>query len=430
MNEKIADLIVAAESNDADAQYELYGYIGEDDVSEGNKMQIVDWLQRSAKLGNAMSMKWLGICYSEGIVIAADEKKAFAWFVESARAGNGLASLKVGEYYKKGKIVAKDYAKAIDYFKKAIESDGALDDAEVALGRSLRYRAVHGDDLAWWEAVAVRSVKYPVVPFAVGNYYYMLKEPDMEKSIRFYKIGAKQGYGHSQYVLGKFYYTGEVVDKDHKMALYWLEQASQQDVAPAMYYLGKLYADDQSAVFDMEKAASWWMRSLVLDNRQESQGLAELELSWCFSLGVGVDQFEQDVPDEYIDKTMDYLLRANDYLPTKTSTAVDEDSWWYRYVKRGDAHALYWLGMCYRHISALVPPKGGDRNVCMFDCYRKAAEMGHFGAQYAVAEYFYNGPISVRDREEGLRWYRLAAAQGYPDAIEDLQEIEATSKKT
>jgi TPR repeat protein len=259
----------------------------------------------------------------------------------------------------------------------------------------------------------------------------MLKKPDMEKAIRIYKIGAKQGYGHSQYVVGKFYYTGEGVDKNHKMALYWLEQASQQDVAPAMYYLGKLYADDQSAVFDMEKAASWWMRSLALDNRQESLGLVELELSWCLALGVCVNQFERYEDErerEY--SAVEFLFWAKGNIPTREPIAVDEASWWYRYVQRGDAHALYWLGMCYRHIAQLVPPKGGDKNVCMFDCFRKAAEMGHFGAQYAVAEYFYNGPISVRDREEGLRWYRLAAAQGYPDAIEALQEIEATSKKS
>jgi TPR repeat protein len=336
--------------------------------------------------------------------------------------------LKVGEYYKEGKIVAIDYAKAIDCFEKAIEMNGPLDDAEDALGSSLR--EVHGDDLAWWEAVAVRSVKWPVVPFAVGNYYYMLNEPDLGQAIRFYKIGAEQGHGHSQYVLGKFYYTGEGVEKDPKLAFQWLEKAAQQGVAPAMYYLGKMYADDQSAVFDMEKAVFWWLRSRALDNRQESQGLVELDLSWCFALGVGVDQFEQGVTDEHTDKTIDYLLKANDYLPKKGSIAVDEDSWWYRYVKRGDAHALYWLGMCYRHIAQLVPPKGGDKNVCMFDCFRKAAEMGHFGAQYVVAGYFYNGPISVRDREEGLRWYRLAAAQGYPDAIEKLEEIEATSKKS
>jgi len=430
MNEKIADLIVAAASNDADAQDELYGYIGADDVSEGNKKQIVDWLQRSAKLGNAMSMKWLGICYTEGIVFDADEKKAFDWFVESARAGNGLASLNVGEYYKEGKIVAIDYAKAIECFEKAIEMDGPLDDAEEALGGSLREREVHGDDLAWWEAVAVRSVKCPVVPFAVGNYYYMLNEPDLGQAIRFYKIGAEQGHGRSQYVLGKFYYTGEGVEKDPIIAFLWLEKAAQQEVVPAMYYLGKLYADDQSAVFDMDKAVDWWMRSRSQGD-SESPGLVDLELSWCLALGVGVDQFkryEDERECEY--SAIEFLLWADDNIPTREPIVVDEDSWWYRYVKRGDEHALYWLGMCYRHIAQLVPPKGCDKNVCMFECFRKAAEMGHFGAQYAVAGYFYNGPISVRDREEGLRWYRLAAAQGYPDAIEDLQEIEATSKKS
>lgn len=424
MNEKIADLIVAAENNDADAQIELYGYIGENDVSEGNKKLIVDWLQRSAKQGNAMSMEWLGICYTEGIVFNRDEKKAFDWFVESAKAGNGSASLNVGEYYKEGKIVAKDYAKAIDCFEKAIEMGGTLGAAEEALGS--RLCEVRSDDLAWWEAVAVRSVKCPVVPFAVGNYYYMLKEPDLGRAIRFYKIAAEQGYGYSQYVLGKFYYTGEGVQKDFKMALYWLEKAAQQDVAPAMYYLGKLYADDQSAAFDMEKAASWWMRSLALDNRQESLGLVELELSWCFALSVGVEQFEQD---DYEYSDIDFLLRVEDNVPTKEPIVVDEDSWWYRYVKQGDVQALYWLGQCYMHVKKLVPPKGNDKDVCTLDCLRKAAKKGHVEAQLSVAWFLCHGPSGVHDQEEGVRWYRLAAAEGHPDAIEQLEELEAMGNK-
>lgn len=427
MNEKLADLIVAAESNDADAQNELFGNLFEDDMSTDNKKQIVDWVQRSAKLGNAMSMFWLGCCYLEGKNFDIDEKKAFNWFVESAKAGDGLASYSVGAYYKEGKIVEQDYAKAIDCFEKSIERCGE-DAAKSELGDNLC--EVHSYDLAWWEAVAVRSLRYSVVPFCVGNYYYMLKDPDLLQAIRFYKLGAEQGYGHSQYELGKFYYTGEGVDKDPKMAFHWLEKAAQQDVAPAMYYLGKLYADDQSEVFDMEKAVFWWKRSLGLDNRQESMGLVELELSWCFALCVGVEQFEQDVPDEDVDETLDFLLRADDNMSTRTSIEVDEDSWWYRYVKQEDAHALYWLGMCYDQVKQLVPPGGCNKDDSKLECFRKAAEMGHFGAQHFLGGYYFYGPISVRDQEEGIRWYRLAAAQGYPDAIEKLEEIEATSKKS
>ena len=426
MNEKIADLIMAAESNDADAQIELYGYIFEDDVSEGNKKQIVDWLQRSAKLGNARSMEWLGICYTEGIVFDADEKKAFDWFVESAKAGNGCAFLNVGEYYKEGKIVAKDYAKAI-------EMGGTSGDAEEALGS--RLKEVHRDDPAWWEAVAVRSVKCPGVPFAVGNHYYTLNDPDLGKAIRFYKIGAEQGYGHSQYVLGKFYYTGEGVEKDPQIAFQWLEKAAQQEVVPAMYYLGKLYADDQSAVFDMGKAIYCLKRNAAAGDDSETPGLVELELSWCFALGVGVDEVDEDeanedMPDKYMDRATYYLSWVEPNLPKRAVVEVDEESWWYRHVKQGDEQALYWLGMCYERVKQLVPPKGGDKNSCMLDCFRKAAEKGNAHAQFSLAHLLYYGPTEIRDREDGIRWYRLAAAEGHPDAMEQLEEIEAMGQKS
>lgn len=428
MNEKIADLIVAAENNDADAQIELYGYIGEADVSEGNKKQILDWLRQSAKLGNEMSMEWLGICYTEGYLVDADEKTAFDWFVESAKAGNGIASCSLGESYKAGKIVAKDFAKAIDCFEGAIDRCGTNSDAERALGRDLC--EVQDDDLEWWEAVAARSVRYPVVSFAIAEYFYWLKDQDLIRAIHFHKIAAEQGHGYSQYLLGKFYYTGEGVEKDPKLAFQWLEKAAQQEVVPAMYYLGKLYADDQSAVFDMGKAVDWWMRSRSLGG-SESPGLVDFELSWCQALGVCFDQFERYEEErdcEY--SALKFLLSANDNISTRESIVVDEDSWWYRYVKQGDAHALYWMGTCYEYVERLVPPKGGDRKVCMLDCFRKAAEMGNVFAQFSLACLLYHGPIRICDQDEGLRWYRLAAAQGYPDAIEKLEEIEATSKKS
>ncbi|MCK9305771.1 MAG: sel1 repeat family protein [Bacteroidales bacterium] len=436
MNKKIADLIVAAENNDDDAQNELYDYIGEDDLPVIDKKQIVDWLQRSAKLGNTNSMFWLGRCYSEGFGFAEDVKSAFDWFLKSADAGNGFAAGRVGEYYKEGKIVARDYFKAIDYFEKAIEICGK--DYGVSDEMGARIGDVHKEDLTWWEAVANRkpSVVYPSVPFCVGNYYYLLDDPDLDRAIYFYRIGAEQGYGFSQYVLGKFYYKGEGVEKDHAKAFQWLEKAAQQDVAPAMYYLGMLYADDRSAMFNMEKAAFWWMSSLFMDNRQETMGLAELQLSWCYALDVGVDTDGTDFPYANADDCADYALYCltcvNDNLSARDVVKIDEDSWWYRRVKQGDAQALYWMGMCYSEIERIVPPNGGDKNECTRDCFLKAAEKEHFGAQYIIAGYFYEGygPVSVRDQEEGLRWYRLAAEQGYPDAIEKLEEIEAMSHRS
>ena len=43
--------------------------------------------------------------------------------------------------------------------------------------------------------------------------------------------------------------------------------------------------------------------------------------------------------------------------------------------------------------------------------YRRAAEQGHAGAQFALAEMYKNGDGVAKDMDQALRWYRAAAAQ-------------------
>lgn len=222
----------------------------------------------------------------------------------------------------------------------------------------------------------------------------------------------------------------ELSEGNRMQILDWLQRTARLGNARSMYYLGKLYADDQSAVFDMGKAIYWLKRNAEAGEDNEMPGLVELELSWCFALGDGVDEVDQDVPDKYMDRATYYLSWAGPNLPTRAVIEVDEDSWWYRPVKQGDAQALYWLGTCYIHVKQLVPPGGNEKYVCTLDCLRKAAKRGHVEAQHSVACFLCHGSRSVRDQDEGIRWYRLAAAQGHPDSIEKLEEIEALGNKS
>ena len=45
--------------------------------------------------------------------------------------------------------------------------------------------------------------------------------------------------------------------------------------------------------------------------------------------------------------------------------------------------------------------------------YRKAAEVGHAGAQYALGWMYYIGDGIPQDYGEAFKWYRKAAQQGY-----------------
>ncbi|UCD12598.1 MAG: sel1 repeat family protein [Nitrospinaceae bacterium] len=55
--------------------------------------------------------------------------------------------------------------------------------------------------------------------------------------------------------------------------------------------------------------------------------------------------------------------------------------------------------------------------------YRKAAEMGHVGAQNNLADFIYEGRGTQQDRAEAARWYRRAAEQGSARAQNKLGDI-------
>jgi TPR repeat protein len=51
------------------------------------------------------------------------------------------------------------------------------------------------------------------------------------------------------------------------------------------------------------------------------------------------------------------------------------------------------------------------------------ASNGDTGAMRTLGSMYYHGVTVPRDTEEGLRWYRRAAAVGDPDAARELEQL-------
>jgi tetratricopeptide (TPR) repeat protein len=56
-------------------------------------------------------------------------------------------------------------------------------------------------------------------------------------------------------------------------------------------------------------------------------------------------------------------------------------------------------------------------------CLEKAAEYGDARSQYLTGISYYNGEYVVGSNEKYTYWIRKAAAQGYPDAMKELNEM-------
>jgi TPR repeat protein len=63
---------------------------------------------------------------------------------------------------------------------------------------------------------------------------------------------------------------------------------------------------------------------------------------------------------------------------------------------------------------------GSGRKEAAFAWYRRAAERGHGGARVALAMMYRRGEGVERDEGEALRWLRVAAGAGEPDAQYEL----------
>lgn len=76
-------------------------------------------------------------------------------------------------------------------------------------------------------------------------------------------------------------------------------------------------------------------------------------------------------------------------------------------VEMGSIDAAYYLGMMYLHYEDAT--KG-------FSLILKAAEQGYKDAVFQVAELYYTGAGTTKDKEKAKMWYQKASALGDPNA--------------
>ncbi len=90
-----------------------------------DEAEAVKWFEKAAELGNDLSMRTLGILYSnsayEGIV-EQDLTTAVEWFEKAANAGNVDSMERLATIYAASGSNDADYQKAFDWYTKAVDS--------------------------------------------------------------------------------------------------------------------------------------------------------------------------------------------------------------------------------------------------------------------------------------------------------------------
>ena len=180
-------------------------------------------------------------------------------------------------------------------------------------------------------------------------------------------------------------------DGDYKLAYIAFQTASYKEYPLAEYYLAICYDNGYGVKKDRKKATE-------LFDKAAMHGLVDAlsRTAIRYLKGEGVKQNHR--------KAL-YLLWIGD--------------------SQNDPESIYWLGKCYEY-GWITERKNSnikmDHSFAM-NMYKKAADMGHVGAQYSLGRCYETGACGIKDVEKAIQYYSLAANQGNADAKKKVKRL-------
>ncbi|MFR4305806.1 MAG: tetratricopeptide repeat protein [Bacteroides thetaiotaomicron] len=254
---------------------------------------------------------------------------------------------------------------------------------------------------------------------------------------------AEQGNAQAQYMLGMYYYTFD--SEDSANYLCWMERAAEGGNLKAIKFLADYYrylCDDMKPEQRKPLGLKWLYRMIEVLTKKADKGVVsavkslmnlyihdrpydmtekegrETALMWHERLieilrakaEKGTARDKKNLADALYNGC-DAPEEIDSCLPDREDEAVrlyEEIS-----TEKKDGASYYDLGRMYsREVSEEKA----------FECYMKAAELGHTPAYYAVAASYLNGEGVERDFDKAFEWFRKAADSGDTSAKLKLAE--------
>ena len=249
-----------------------------------------------------------------------------------------------------------------------------------------------------------------------------------ERALEF-REAAEQGNAEAQFELGLTYLFGPGEPEHLEEAAKWFHKAAEQgcvsenNSAMAMlsscYFLG-------IGVPENEAEAVMWLRKAA----ESGDAGAQCDLAELYYRGVGVPQDESEAiqwlrkAEEQKHKTATNLLQEIASGAAKKEIEGEQKlqamlEQFSQAAEQGLGEVQYQLGAYYFHYDPDRSPFGLRRNTAEgVKWYRKAAELGHAKAQYALGNIYRYGTVGgvPKDEVEAVKWIRKAAEQGLDEA--------------
>ena len=246
-----------------------------------NESEGVEWLQKSADMGNVSAMLILGRYYDsrkmyEEAIKWLDKSKGKEYLVcqKYSNVFEEYARTKyaIGIIYRNRETV-QDFSMAKKYFEQATTIKGGNTDAMCELG--LLYENGQGVQQdykiakEWYEKAVMKGSA--IAKRLLGNLYLMGNgvEKDYQKAYHFFSEALDKGDNESKAFIAKMYYYGYYVEKSQSQAFGMLLEMVNNDnmfSAEAMRLLSACYRYGYGTDRDDEKAEYWLLQAALFNS--------------------------------------------------------------------------------------------------------------------------------------------------------------------
>jgi len=278
---------------------------------------------------------------------------------------------------------------------------------------------------------------------------------NLTESFKWFRKAAEQGQAEAEYQLGVCYVQGEGTPKDYQSGDDWFRKAAAQGNADAQYDLGYSFENGLGVKQDLAEAAIWYQRAaekghILAQNRlgmicafsrkdyaeaaqwfrraaEQGDATAENSLGALYLQGLGVQQdkneafklFQQSAQGGCVEGQNSYAVLL---YSQRNFTAATE--WFRKAADQGHAGAQYALGQ--------MSEKGLGRPPDLAEAtlwYTRSARQGYSQAQLSLGKMYRRGQGVKTDNVEAYKWLKLAQLQGVPGAESEVAACAAVMSK-
>lgn len=330
---------------------------------KGKYKEAFKAIQRLAREGSYPAQGILGLMYSKGDGVAADQAEALRWLTLAAEGRDQEALNWLGGMHAKGIGVAADPVKAAEFYRRSAEEGSA------AGANNLAMALEEGRGVA----------------------------KDLDAARRYYEIAVLRDSGHARVNLGKMLLASADAQERARGEALVRERAMHGD-ATAQEYLGELL----SAAGKDDEALDWMVKAIAAGNTDAARKLVELLMAKHPS---------RAIPQQAID-ALDGATGTGDADAAKLLARLAEVGHGQRPPDRAAAIAWYKraasLGSAEARVAlARLDPSAGGPALT-----GEMASLGNLDAVYNLAV--------TSPRKEALRLYEYAASRGHEKAEYNL----------